>query len=107
MAELLPPRQLPAMAEQTGMGGNEAAGRQQLDLPGFAQEFLRRNLRYRAEYHALAILPAGQAPSAREVMARRWGLSFPLCPRHVCRSAARALASAGGAGGPHPGHRAV
>ncbi len=78
MAGRSPPRQSSAMAAAAGIDGTQAAARQLLDLPGFAQEFLRRNPRYRAEHRALAILPAGHAPPAREVMARRWGLSFPL-----------------------------
>jgi len=66
------------MAEAAGIDGTQATARALLDLPGFAQEFLRRNPRYRAEHRALPILPPGHASPAREVMARRWGLSFPL-----------------------------
>ena len=50
-----------------------------LDFAGFAQEFLRRNAAYRAEYAQLARLSSrGDAPAAREVMARRWALRFPV-----------------------------
>jgi hypothetical protein len=45
------------------MSGEQAKGgdRRLLDKPGFAQEFLRRD-----------------SIAEREVMARRWGLCFPL-----------------------------
>jgi hypothetical protein len=57
-----------------------------LDLAGFAQEFLRRNADYRSHYRELTRHPA-ESPStmAPEVMARRWGLSFPVRPRHLRR----------------------
>ncbi|MBH1993263.1 MAG: hypothetical protein I8H86_10275 [Sphingomonadaceae bacterium] len=61
----------------TGEGGK--AARRQLDLPGFAQEFLRRNPRYRADHRKVTRLFVREgATQAREVMARRWGLSFPV-----------------------------
>ena len=47
-----------------------------LDFPGFAQEFLRRNPEYRRDYESVMSDPEGD-PTAREVMARRWGLCFP------------------------------
>lgn len=55
------------------------ANRQRLDLAGFAQEFLRRNPRYRSDYRALAhISPRTSSAAEQERMARRWGLCFPL-----------------------------
>jgi len=50
-----------------------------LDFPGFAQEFLRRNPRYRAEYRDLMTAGRNRKPVRQEEMARRWGLSFSLC----------------------------
>lgn len=51
--------------------------RRLLDKPGFAQEFLRRNPRYRSDYRNVMRL-RGDSAEGREVMARRWGLCFPL-----------------------------
>ena len=51
--------------------------RRLLDKPGFAQEFLRRNPRYRSDYQNVMRARRG-FPEEREVMARRWGLTFPL-----------------------------
>lgn len=49
-----------------------------LDLAGFAQEFLRRNPAYGREYRKI-MHRAGDGGTARqEEMAHRWGLSFPL-----------------------------
>lgn len=58
-------------------GGEAARGnRVQLDVPGFAQEFLRRSPAYRRDYDS--VMASAQAPPiAQEEMARRWGLSFP------------------------------
>lgn len=50
--------------------------RADLDFPGFAQEFLRRNSDYRREYRALAV--TDPTPDRQEEMARRWGLCFPV-----------------------------
>lgn len=53
---------------------------QRLDFAGFAQEFLRRNPSYRAEYRAqMECDTLENAEAGQEVMARRWGLCFPLC----------------------------
>jgi len=46
------------------------------DRADFAQEFLRRNPRYRAAYHA-AIAP-GRSRSTMRRFARHWGLVFRL-----------------------------
>lgn len=48
------------------------------DLGDFAQEFLRRNPRYRAQYLQALQTAAGDrgAVTCREV-AERWGLTFP------------------------------
>lgn len=55
------------------------ANRQRLDLAGFAQEFLRRNPRYRSDYRKIARCDASPRSIAeQESMAHRWGLSFPL-----------------------------
>lgn len=51
--------------------------RQNLDFPGFAQEFLRRNSAYRSDYEASRSGPVAE-PASEEVMARRWGLCFLL-----------------------------
>lgn len=60
------------------MAGKSAATniwRDGLDFPGFAQEFLRRNPAYRADYRRSVSRPlAGALPE--EGMARRWGLNF-------------------------------
>lgn len=67
-------------------GEQSAARPSALDLAGFAQEFLRRNVDYRAQYRELMRHPADSTPSmAPEVTARRWGLSFPVRPRHLRR----------------------
>lgn len=61
------------------MSGEQASDgdRRLLDRPGFAQEFLRRNPRYRSDYRNVMRARRGST-AEREVMARRWGLSFPL-----------------------------
>jgi hypothetical protein len=54
-------------------------GSHELDFPGFAQEFLRRNPAYRKQFTAVS--QSGDSRStaiAQEDMARNWGLSFPL-----------------------------
>ncbi|EZP68890.1 hypothetical protein BV96_04124 [Sphingomonas paucimobilis] len=51
--------------------------RRLLDKPGFAQEFLRRNPRYRSDYRNVMRARRGSTVE-QEVMARRWGLAFPL-----------------------------
>ena len=65
-----------------------------LDLAGFAQEFLRRNPDYCREYHALARgrpLASLAADDAMLALARRWGLSFPMRARPSRRRCASAL----------------
>ena len=64
------------MADAFGTGEGKALP---LDFPGFAQEFLRRNPAYRRDYKSAALDPL-IGPSAREGIARRWGLSFPRRP---------------------------
>jgi hypothetical protein len=61
------------MAEEASDEGGSSA---RLDLPGFAQEFLRRNPEYCRDYESVMADPDGD-PTAQEVMARRWGLCFP------------------------------
>jgi Family of unknown function (DUF6499) len=53
-----------------------------LERPGFAVEFLRRNVGYRRDYARTLRQIARRAAdpdSARSALARRWGLCF--CPR--------------------------
>jgi hypothetical protein len=53
-----------------------------LDFAGFAQEFLRRNPAYRRDYHSISQRPARPPGTVeQEVMARRWGLCFPVPAR--------------------------
>lgn len=70
------------------MAGRSAATniwRDGLDFPGFAQEFLRRNPAYRADYLRSVSPPLAGAPP-EEGMARRWGLTFPgRSFAHRCR----------------------
>jgi len=50
-----------------------------LGFAGFAQEFLRRNPDYAADFaESEAKIKDDAATSAPEVMARRWGLCFSL-----------------------------
>ncbi len=65
-----------------------------LDLAGFAQEFLRRNPDYCREYHRLE-RERTDDPGINEArmiaMAQRWGLSFPVRPRSSRRRYARLM----------------
>lgn len=67
------------------------------DYADFAQEFLRRNEDYGADYAAterrIATRP-GIAKSEREGLARRWGLSFPRAARRTSRRRPGALVAA-------------
>ena len=55
------------------------AGGVDLDLAGFAQEFLRRNPDYLHDYRKLTVRNGRNLPQEeQEDMARKWGLSFPL-----------------------------
>ena len=79
--ELARPRQsrtlpFPEAAMASGLKASDD-WRRDLDFPGFAQEFLRRNPAYRADYKAVMSGPLAE-PASEEVMARRWGLCFPL-----------------------------
>lgn len=59
-------------------GGQGSDGdRRLLDRAGFAQEFLRRNPLYRADWEKVRRMREGSAQE-QEVMARRWGLTFPM-----------------------------
>ncbi|SNS95384.1 transcriptional regulator domain-containing protein [Sphingopyxis indica] len=62
------------------MSGKQASNgdRRLLDKPGFAQEFLRRNPRYRCDYQNV-MCSRRDSSEEQEVMAQRWGLCFPLC----------------------------
>ena len=54
------------------------------DFPDFAQEFLRRNPCYRAEFKASQANPKMKGINYRrnmEVLARRWGMIFPFRSR--------------------------
>ncbi|MDR6849946.1 MULTISPECIES: transcriptional regulator domain-containing protein [Alphaproteobacteria] len=56
-----------------------SSARRNLDFAGFAQEFLRRNPDYRRDFLALSANAPSAAPATEaEVMARRWGLCFPV-----------------------------
>lgn len=69
------------MRSNPGIGDD----RTRLDLAGFAQEFLRRNPRYRSDYRKVAPVPPDRDPAmAQEVMARHWGLAFPVLTRCIC-----------------------
>ncbi len=64
---------------------SESAGREHahrhLDFPGFAQEFLRRNPDYICDYRRLCgNNPSEETSVEKEMMALRWGLSFPVRP---------------------------
>jgi hypothetical protein len=49
------------------------------DLADFAQEFLRRNADYRAQFADLKPAGRGKAASLRgRTMAHSWGLEFPV-----------------------------
>lgn len=56
----------------------QALSRHALDFPGFAQEILRRNPRYRAEHRAVMKSGRSRDLEREEEIARRWGLSFSL-----------------------------
>lgn len=58
--------------------GSQMAPRAPLDFPGFAQEFLRRNPAYVGDYDKMMSGARRGDAAAREVMARRWGLCFPM-----------------------------
>ena len=63
------------------MGSGNISGEHinQLDFPGYAQEFLRRNPDYRRQYEQMtAGIDEGAPLVLQEVMARKWGLSFPM-----------------------------
>lgn len=61
-----------------GKARTEQKIRMKLDFPGFAQEFLRRNPVYRAQYHKVMSGKHARAQQEQEDMARRWGLSFSV-----------------------------
>lgn len=66
------------MAEANRISSDRSA----LDLAGFAQEFLRRNTRYRSDYRTIMRPHADAAIGPeQEDMARSWGLSFPVLAR--------------------------
>lgn len=90
------------------MASNQASDgdRRLLDRPGFAQEFLRRSPRYRSEYRDVMRTGRGSV-LAQEVMARRWGLCFPLQPTRLRRDGTRTLAGMAGTDHGHPRYRAA
>jgi hypothetical protein len=70
----------------------------QLDRPGFAWEFLRRNPGYQEDYETIvrgAASDAGSGGVTSEALARRWGLAFPGRSKTVCRPSGRVLATGG------------
>jgi Family of unknown function (DUF6499) len=63
------------------------------DMADFAQEFLRRNPDYQWDYaDTIARIAQGHLneKDEMEVLARRWGMIFPLCSR--CHSERRTCA---------------
>jgi hypothetical protein len=65
-------------AAMAGKTSTEQTARRKLDFPDLAQEFLRRNPIYRAQYHKVMAGEHARAQQEQEEMARRWGLSFSL-----------------------------
>ncbi|APZ99715.1 hypothetical protein BWQ93_15420 [Sphingopyxis sp. QXT-31] len=61
-----------------GTIGLQVTQRAPLDFPGFAQEFLRRNPAYVRDYDCVMTGGRRGDVAAREAMARRWGLCFPM-----------------------------
>lgn len=52
------------------------------DLADFAQEFLRRNCRYRQQFGAISLSQeAGDQTGRMRRLARMWGLDFRICAR--------------------------
>jgi hypothetical protein len=78
-------------------GSDEGADKQEqsrrpLTFAEYAQEFLRRNPRYRAAYRKIAPT-LGRGEPEMEVIARRWGLGFPGPARQAGDRGARLLAA--------------
>lgn len=63
------------MADTAGL---QVTQRAPLDFPGFAQEFLRRDPAYVRDYDCVMTGGRRGDVAAREAMARRWGLCFPM-----------------------------
>jgi hypothetical protein len=56
----------------------------EFDYADCAQEFVRRSPDYRRDYEQVKVRIAADGLDERkelEVLARRWGMIFPLCPR--------------------------
>lgn len=74
------------------MGDENRIGKysRELDFPGYAQEFLRRNPKYRNQLVQMAAsIDEGAPPVLQEVVAREWGLNFPCPPdRPACAAPA-------------------
>ncbi|WP_119035985.1 transcriptional regulator domain-containing protein [Hephaestia caeni] len=68
--------------------GTNANRRADLDFAGFAQEFLRRNPDYVRDYRIIHDAP----PDGQEVMARIWGLCFPVSAGSAARRCAGVVA---------------
>jgi hypothetical protein len=66
----------------------DANRRADLDFAGFAQEFLRRNPQYARDYRIIHGAPS----NGQEVMARQWGLCFPVSTGSAARRCAGAVA---------------
>ncbi|WP_205316016.1 transcriptional regulator domain-containing protein [Novosphingobium sp. P6W] len=92
------------------MGPDHAAPamRERLDMAGFAQEFLRRNARYRAQYRRVmrGHHPDRSTPE-QEAMARKWGLCFPVRSARLRRGRAGAVDGQPGPRRHHPRCRAA
>ena len=66
----------------------------EFDYADCAQEFVRRSPDYRRDYEQVeARIAAGglNKKNEWEVLARRWGMIFPLCPRCHGKGCTRAL----------------
>ncbi|WP_238550607.1 DUF6499 domain-containing protein [Blastomonas sp. AAP53] len=63
------------------------------DFADFAQEFLRRNTDYRAEFDRTAKTKAPTETATREGLAGRWGLSWPFRPSCIAATRARIMAT--------------
>jgi len=85
---------MPPASDWRSLTGHEYLKR--LNRPGFAWEFLRRNPAYQEDYETMvrgAASDAGSGGMTRDVLAWRWGLSFPGRPKPCCRPGGRVLAA--------------
>src|SRR5262252_3842443 len=97
---------MPAASDWRSLIGHDYL--KDLDRPGFAWEFLRRNPAYQEDYNTIAREAASDAAdegTRREPLVWRWGLTFPGRSAACCRSSDCLLAAGGAAhGGPARAH---